>query len=131
MKKLLPILAALAVGCSAPVPAFAAGERVTGANIRDAIASKNSFSNGFVTGYIAGVFDAQLGLYHCTPPSVKEADIIRLAIERLMKNDEPDKMDLMTTGADAFVVRTFMNLYPCGAPAAPSGPVSPRDGSRT
>lgn len=107
----------------------AAGERVTGANIKAAVMSDNQFSRGFVTGYIAGVFDAQLGLYHCTPATVKEDDIIRLALERLSKNDEPDKLDLLTVGADTFVVRTFMTLYPCGVPAAPASPVNPRSGS--
>lgn len=121
---------AVAVSCVfACSVSHAAGERVTGANIKAAVMSDNPFSRGFVTGYIAGVFDAHLGLYHCTPATVKSDDIIRLALERLSKNDEPDKLDLLTVGADTFVVRTFMTLYPCGAPAAPSAPVNPRSGS--
>jgi len=132
MKKLLPLLAALAFSCAAPVPAFAAGERVTGANIKAAILSDNPFSRGFVIGYIAGVFDSTLGIYHCTPSTVKEDDIIRLALDRLAKNDEPDKVDLLESVAAAFVARTFIDLYPCNRGAQPpSRPVGPRDGSRT
>jgi hypothetical protein len=120
------------VGCTAPAPALAAGERVTGADLKRAIeAPPGEFPRGFAVGYIAGVFDATVGVHHCTPPTAKPDEIVRMAVERLTANNEPDGRDLLTDPADVAIVRSFMERFPCGGQRAPVAPVNPRDGSRT
>jgi len=106
-------------------PAHAAGERITSAELKRALETDTGeFPRGFAIGFIAGIFDATVGAYHCTPPTVKTDEILRIAIAGLLMKVEPGSKPQT---ADVPIIQAFVAAYPCGR-----GPDErPRNGDKT
>ena len=125
MNKLISFLsfwfAVVAVGCSAPLPAFAApfrgpaGERVTVAMLLEE-AKSTPWSKGFVVGFIAGVFDNGAGQVHCAPLGVSEQLVITLAQIALESASE----ELKNGPADRVIATALNEKFPCAGDPQPS-----------
>lgn len=115
--------------CSAPVPAFAAGERISGQQLLTALTSEDAAHRNLGIGYVIGVFDAHAGGLHCTPAQVTNQIVVQATLELLKANAEPDGVNLLVESADNAVMRPLVKAFPCSRPDR--APVNSRDGSST
>lgn len=63
---------------------------------------------GIALGYVTGVADATVGIYHCPPPNItagQVTDMVKLHLEQ-----HPDKRHL---SADTHVVYVLKSAWPC------------------